>query len=116
MNRTAHALCWAYLLGSALTTYCAAVSVEHHAPEYAAGLGTVTVLLVTAATREYIAADERRAVAVRAERAARLHGRVAENGMRATLAHLHEDACCDLWWTSCGIEHTGTCKTQRRSV
>ncbi len=116
MTRTAHALCWAYVLGSALTTYCAVASVENHAPDYGAGLGAVTVLLVTAAVREYIAADEQRAAAVRAERAARLHGRAAENGMRASLAHLHEDACCDLWWTSCGIQHARTCKTQRRNA
>ncbi|MDQ1037240.1 hypothetical protein QFZ75_003656 [Streptomyces sp. V3I8] len=116
MTRTACILCWAYLLGSGLTTYCAAASAENHAPEYAAGLGTVTVLLVTAAVREYIAADERRAEAVRAERAARLHGQVATRGMRATLANLHQDACCDLWWPSCGLQHASTCKTQRRSV
>lgn len=116
MNRTTHALIWAYFLGGGLTTYCAAVSAENQADGYAAGLGTVTVLLVTAATREYLAADERRAEAVRAERAARLRSRAAENGMRASLAHLYEDACCDLWWTSCGIEHTSTCETQRRAA
>lgn len=117
MNASARILCWAYLLGAALTTYCATVSAQQHAPGYAAGLGTVAVLLVTAAVRELLAAGERSLVAIRADRAvrARTHQYDSAEGVaRVTLAA----ACgCERWWTSAGAEHdTEHCARKDRAA
>lgn len=114
MNASARILCWAYLLGAALTTYCATASAQHRAPGYAAGLGTVAVLLVIAAVRELLAAGERSLVAIRADRAvrARAHQYDSAKGVaRVTLAA----SCCEPWWTSAGAEHDDQC-TRRRAA
>lgn len=115
MSRTAHVLCWAYLLGAALTTYCATTSAQHSAPGYAAGLGTVAVLLVTATVRELLAAGERSLAAINAERAVRARAHrydSAEGVARVAMAA----ACCEPWWTSAGAEHDADCDTHRRAA
>lgn len=116
MTASARILCWAYLLGAALTTYCATASAQHQAPGYAAGLGTVAVLLLTAAVRELLAAGERSLVAIRAEGAARARTHQydsAEGVARVTLAA----ACCERWWTSAGAEHdTEHCTRKDRAA
>ena len=103
MIRTDRALSWAYLLASHLTLYCALASVRHGAPWYAAGLAATTVLLVVALVREYHYADERRAEAVRVERAARLRAMADRRAIRRTADT--PNGCCERWWTSCGTEH-----------
>ncbi|MFC8124680.1 hypothetical protein [Streptomyces sp. NPDC057302] len=101
MSRTARILCWAYLLGATLATYCATTSAQHSAPGYAAGLGTVAALLVTATVRELLAAGERSLATINAERA-RAHKYDSAKGVaRVALAA----ACCERWWTSAGAEH-----------
>ncbi|MEU5077076.1 hypothetical protein AB0G76_36840 [Streptomyces asoensis] len=116
MTRTAYALSYAYLLVSLLTLDCAVTSARNSAPLYAAGLATATLLFVVAAVREHMAADERRAEAVRVERAARLRAMADGREMRRaadTLAH----ACCERWWTSCGTQHASTCThTTRKDI
>lgn len=99
MTRTTRALGWAYLLAALLTGHCAINSVRNEAWWYGAGLFGASLLFVVAMAREYVAADERRAAAVRAERAARL--RTWASQARTDL----EDGCCERWWTSCGTEH-----------
>lgn len=115
MNHNDRALRSLYLLGGALTALCATTSAQHGAYWYAAGLAAVTVLLVTAAVREYVDADERRAAAVRAERATRLRALTDQRAIRQTADTL-EHACCERWWTSCGFCHDSTCNNQRRTV
>ncbi|MGM9380314.1 hypothetical protein [Streptomyces antibioticus] len=106
MTRSSTAVRWLYLLAAGFTAHCATNTVRHHAPGYALGLATVTVLLVVAAIREYIDADERRAAAVRAERAARLRAIADQRDIRrAADALLVNGTCCERWWTSCGFHH-----------
>jgi hypothetical protein len=97
VTRSTRALGWAYLLAALLTAHCATNAARNGAPWHAAGLVAVSLLLGVA--REYVASDERRAAAVRAERAARL--RTWASHARTDL----EDGCCERWWTSCGTEH-----------
>ncbi|MFI7014126.1 hypothetical protein [Streptomyces sp. NPDC050164] len=99
MTRSTRVLGWAYLLAALLTARCSVTSARNDAWWYAAGLFGVSLLLIVALAREYVAADERRAAAVRAERAARL--RTWASQARNDL----EDGCCERWWTSCGTEH-----------
>jgi predicted cobalt transporter CbtA len=99
VTRSTRALGWAYLLAAVLTAHCSVTSARNDAWWYAAGLFGVSLLLIVALAREYVAADERRAAAVRAERAARL--RTWASQARPGL----EDGCCERWWTSCGTEH-----------
>jgi hypothetical protein len=96
-----------YAAAAGLTARCAAVSARHGAWWYAAGLAVTALLLVVAVGREYVAADERRAAAIRAERAARLRAaRALAPGMRRLADAIALDtACCELWWTSCGTDH-----------
>ncbi|MGJ5898577.1 hypothetical protein ACSCBZ_42565 [Streptomyces niveiscabiei] len=82
MTLTERVLRWLYLVAGAFTAYCATVSADHGAPWYAAGLFITTGLMVTAAVRDYLDADERRVAAVRAERAARLKATEDERRMR----------------------------------
>lgn len=99
MTRSTRVLGWAYLLAALLTAHCAVTSARNEAWWYGAGLFGVSLLLIVALAREYVAADERRAAAVRAERAARLRAWASQ--ARTDL----EDGCCERWWTSCGTEH-----------
>ncbi|MEU0220254.1 hypothetical protein ABZ281_36600 [Streptomyces sp. NPDC006265] len=99
MTRSTRVLGWAYLLAALLTAHCSVTSARSDAWWYAAGLFGVSLLLIVALAREYVAADERRAAAVRAERAARL--RTWASQARPDL----EDGCCERWWTSCGTQH-----------
>ncbi|MFE9920441.1 hypothetical protein ACFYQA_02305 [Streptomyces sp. NPDC005774] len=99
MTGSARALCWAYVLTSLFLAHCAATSVRADAWWYAAALFFVSLLLGVAFAREHVAADERRAAAVRAERAARLRNWSSQSRTD------QEDGCCERWWTSCGAEH-----------
>ncbi|GAB2732597.1 hypothetical protein [Streptomyces bullii] len=99
MNRSARALCWAYLLADLLAARCAINAARNGAPWYAAGLFAVSLLLLVALAREYVAADERRAAAVRAERAARLRARQAEAALD------WDSLCCLIGFESRGDLH-----------
>lgn len=115
MTGSARALWWLYLGAAVLVAHCAVTSADNGALWYAAGLFGVSLLLLVALAREYVAADERRTVAVRAERAARLRDRAEQRDIRRTADSLGH-ACCERWWTSCGFYHDDTCKTRRRTV
>ncbi|MFB8298698.1 hypothetical protein ACFC66_36960, partial [Streptomyces bacillaris] len=97
------ALRWLYLAAAALAGHCSVTSARADAWWYAIGLFGVSLLLAVAAGREYVAANERRAAAVRAERAARpcglrpITGEVVDAALAA--------ACCERWWTSAGAAH-----------
>lgn len=114
MIESARALWWLYLLAAVFAARCALTSAQHGAPWYAIGLFTVALLLIVALAREYLDADERRAAAVRAERAARIrawHDQAAQ--ARADLEH----GCCERWWTSAGAEHdTDHCTRRDQSA
>jgi hypothetical protein len=113
---TNHTLRWLYLLGAALAMVCATTSAQHGAYWYAAGLAAVNVLLVTATVRDYIAADERRAVDVRAQRVARLRALADQREMRRDAdALLINRACCEHWWTSGGCQHDSACTRKENS-
>ncbi|MGW4388225.1 hypothetical protein [Streptomyces sp. NPDC004685] len=105
-------LCLLYVLASSLVLHASIVSTQHDAPGYAVGFAAVDLLLLVAALREHLAAEERRAVAVRAERLARLRALVEAE----QLAHIEMDACCETWWTSAGAEHDAACLTHRRAA
>ncbi|MFF4040527.1 hypothetical protein [Streptomyces sp. NPDC001816] len=102
LDRTARFMCWAYVLGGMLAAHCGLNSARNGAPWYAAGLFAVSLLLGVAVAREYTAADERRAAAVRAERAARL--RAQQDDAALGWADL-ERSCCLRAWESHGTEH-----------
>lgn len=108
MNLATRALCWAYVLGCGIAAWCCGVSARQGAAWYAIGLFVVSILLLGAMTREYIAADDRRAEAVKAERAARLRAREEARAIQEAAAALGH-ACCERWWTSCGFHHDGSC-------
>jgi membrane protein implicated in regulation of membrane protease activity len=112
---SARALWWHYLLASLLTAHCGITSARNGALWYAAGLFGVSLLLLVALAREYVAADERRAAAVRAERAARLRAQAEQRDIRRTADSLGH-SCCERWWTSCGFHHDSTCTSQRRTA
>ena len=115
MTRSTRALCCAYLLAAVLIAHSAVTTARHGAPWYAAGLAAVQLLLIAAFIREYLAADERRAAKVKAERAARVRDRAEQQAIRQAAEALGH-ACCERWWTSCGFHHDSTCKNQRRTV
>ncbi|MFE9937369.1 hypothetical protein [Streptomyces hirsutus] len=100
MTLSTRALCWAYLLTSLFLAHCAATSARADAWWYAATFFGTSLLLGIALAREYVAADERRAAAVRAERAARL---------RAQRDDVVQDwdpwLCCVPGFTSRGDQH-----------
>ncbi|MFD6024531.1 hypothetical protein [Streptomyces griseoluteus] len=62
---------WLYTAGATYLTALAYISAQHQARGHAAALCCTAALLLTAARRETLAARQARAVAVRAERAAR---------------------------------------------
>ncbi|MFJ1653672.1 hypothetical protein ACIOC2_20240 [Streptomyces sp. NPDC088337] len=99
MTRSDRALRWLYLLAALFLGHCSVTSAHAGAWWYAITLFGVSLLLAVAIARETVAARERRAAAVRAERAARL--RTWASQARADL----EDGCCERWWTSAGAEH-----------
>lgn len=103
-------LCLLYVLASALALHASIASTQHNAPGHALGFAAVDLLLLVAALREHLAADERRAVAVRAERLARL--RVLVEAAPLALSDL-DDACCETWWMSCGAAHDDRCAITR---
>lgn len=105
-------LCLLYVLASSLALHASIESTQHDAPGYALGFAAVDLLLLVAAIREHLAAEERRAVAVRAERIARLRA----YGEAEQLAHIEMDRCCETWWTSAGAEHDAACTTHRRAA
>lgn len=103
MNRLTYALCGLYTAHLFLLSYFATTSARNGAPWQTAALVAVSVLLGVAAAREYISADEKRAAAARAERAARPPDpRPAIDGVVAVALAA---ACCERWWTSAGAEH-----------
>ncbi|MFE4051213.1 hypothetical protein [Streptomyces sp. YIM B13518] len=99
MNPSTRALCWAYALVSLFLAHCSVASARGGGWWYAAGFFGASLLAGASMAREYVAADQRRAAAVRAERAARLGA--WQSQARADLY----DGCCERWWTSCGTEH-----------
>ncbi|MFF8910194.1 hypothetical protein [Streptomyces olivaceoviridis] len=99
MTGPARALWWHYLLASLFIAYCGIASARSGALWYAAGLFAVSLLLLVALAREYAADDERRAAAVRAERAARV--RTRQDGIWVAL----ERTCCLRSWESRGAGH-----------
>jgi hypothetical protein len=99
VNPSTRALCWAYTITALFLAHCAATSARAGSWWYATGLFGASLLLGVALAREYVAADQRRAAAVRAERAARLGA--WQSQARADLY----SGCCERWWTSCGTEH-----------
>ncbi|SDL14075.1 hypothetical protein [Streptomyces indicus] len=114
---TTRTLCILYVLGGALAAHAASVSAVQGAVGYAGGFGAVALLMVVASLREYLAGDERRVAALRAE--ARARPRVPDydaidGAARVALAA----ACCEMWWTSAGTEHSGGCgrRQQRRAA
>lgn len=104
MNRFARALC--SLQGGAFLwlAYCAVQSARNGATWEVWLFAAASVLPVIAMFREYELADERRAVAVRAERLARLRIHAEEINT----------ACCERWWTSLATDHDPTCPNQTR--
>lgn len=102
MNASTSTLRWLYLIVALLLAHQALTSVRAGAWWDAAALFSASLLLGTALIREYIAADERRAAAVRAERAARL--RAQRDDVVLGWADL-ERTCCLRAWGSRGIEH-----------
>lgn len=106
-------LCLLYVLASLLAAHATVASTQHHATLYALGFAAVDLLLLVAAIREYLVADERRAVAVRAERLARLG--ITVQATPLALSDLDE-GCCETWWTSCGTVHDNRCATTRRAA
>lgn len=107
MTSTARLMWWLYVLAAMLTAHCGITSARNHAPWYAVGLLGVSLLLLVALAREYIAADERRAAAIKAERAARL--RQTRPAIDGVVAVALAGACCETWWTSAGAAHDSTC-------
>ncbi|MFJ6561882.1 hypothetical protein ACIQMV_18875 [Streptomyces sp. NPDC091412] len=113
MTLSDRVLRWLYLAAASFTAHCSVTSARADAWWYAIALFGVVLLLAVAVAREYAAAHERRAAAVRAERAARL--RAWSSQARADL----EDGCCERWWTSTGTAHDHTCTNyehQRRTA
>jgi hypothetical protein len=90
---------WLYLLAALFLGHCATTTVRAGAWWYAAGQFAASLLLGVALAREYLAADQRRAATVRAQRAARLSA--WQSQARTDL----DRGCCERWWTSCGTEH-----------
>lgn len=107
MTGSTRALCWAYALAALFLAHCAATSARADGWWYGSGLFITSLLLGVALAREYVAADERRATAVRAERAARLG--MWQSQARADMY----SGCCERWWTSCGAEHDATHCTRK---
>ncbi|MGW0865768.1 hypothetical protein [Streptomyces sp. NPDC002611] len=102
MTRSTRVLGWAYLLAALLTAHCAVISARNEAWWYGAGLFGVSLLLIVALAREYIATDERRAAAVKAQRAARL--RAQQDTAALGWADL-ERSCCLLAALTGGADH-----------
>ncbi|NUS74967.1 MAG: hypothetical protein HOV70_02045 [Streptomyces sp.] len=107
MSLPIRVLWWYYLAAAAFTGHCAVASIKAGANWYAAAFSATCLLLLVAVTREYLTADERRAAAVRAERAARL--RSWPTRPRAEM----DSGCCERWWTSVGEEHDTTGFTRK---
>lgn len=109
----ARALCLLYVLGSGLALHASIASSQRSAFGYAIGFAGVDLLLLAAAAREYLTADERRAAAARAERAVRPRAYdSAEGVVRVALA----GGCCERWWTSAGTEHDAGCSRTKRTA
>ncbi|MET8982109.1 hypothetical protein ABZX85_41655 [Streptomyces sp. NPDC004539] len=113
MTPTERALRWLYLFAGAFITHCAVVSVRRGTPWYGAAFFLAAGLMVAAAVRDYLDADERRTAAVRAERAARIRALADEREMRRTADAALSRACCERWWTSCGTDHDLTTCTRK---
>lgn len=112
---TSRTLCLLYVLASGLALHASITSAQHGAIPYALGFTALDLLLLVAAIREYLALEERRGAAVRAERVARLHAR-AEADAEAIdgIARIElAAACCELWWTSAGTDHDTACGRDR---
>lgn len=107
MNRPTTILCGLYSSHAVLLGHYATNSARNDAPWHTVGLVTVSALLVVAAVREYVAADERRAAAARAERAARPPDAIPR-ALRDDIALGWNDltsACCLTAWASHGTDH-----------
>lgn len=114
MNTSVRILRWHYLAAAALTGHCAAKSAQHDAYWYAAGLFITSLLLLVAYARECIAANQRREAVVRAERAARLHGR--QDRVALGWDEL-EMSCCLRAWETKGADHDrSNCKRKERAA
>ncbi|AZM54144.1 hypothetical protein DMA15_17500 [Streptomyces sp. WAC 01529] len=114
MTPSARILRWHYLVAAALVGHCAAIATRDGHWWYGVGLFITGLLLLVAHARECAAADERRATAVRAERAARLRA-------RQDAAALGWDelatACCLRAWETRGAAHDKpTCARKERAA
>ncbi|MBJ6633348.1 hypothetical protein [Streptomyces sp. I5] len=107
MTGSTRALCLGYGLAALFLGHCAAASARADAWWYGVGLFVASLLLLGALGREFVAAEQRRASSLRAERAARLG--TWQSQARADLY----DGCCERWWTSCGTEHDTTHCTRK---
>ncbi|MFE7273015.1 hypothetical protein [Streptomyces sp. NPDC057623] len=111
MNRLAHTLCGLYASSLFPLGYFATTSARNDARWQTATLVALSLLLVVAAVREYLAADEKRAAMAQAERAARPPDpRPAIDGIVAIALAA---ACCERWWTSAGTDHDPTTCTRK---
>ncbi|MEV0526611.1 hypothetical protein AB0I66_24520 [Streptomyces sp. NPDC050439] len=114
MKLSIRILRWHYLAAAALAGHCAAKSAQHDAYWYAAGLFITSLLLLVAYARECVVAQQRREDLVRAERAARLHGRQDQAAM--TWGEL-DAACCLRAWETNGADHDAiNCVRKERTV
>jgi hypothetical protein len=115
MNGSSRVLWWHYLLAALFLAHCGVTSARAGGLWYAAGLFASSLLFGVALAREYVAADQRRAAAVRAERAARFRESTEQQDLRRAAEALGH-ACCERWWTSCGHQHDSACTNQRRAA
>ncbi|WP_338699155.1 hypothetical protein V2W30_22545 [Streptomyces sp. Q6] len=104
-----------YLLGAGLAVHASVTSGQHDALGYALGFAALHALLLVAAIREWLAAEERRAIAAGAARLARLRARAeAEAEAIDGIARIElAAACCEMWWTSAGADHDAACGRDR---
>lgn len=114
MSRITLPLHTAYGVLVAWLGYCAVQSALN-GNAWASVLFTVSVALVLTATiREGRLENALRREAVRAERDARL-GRPPLDTAECAATVALAAACCEMWWTSAGVDHDSACSRQHRS-
>jgi hypothetical protein len=113
MTRT---LCLLYVLASGLALHASLTSAQHGAYGYALGFTALDLLLLLAAIREYLALEERRGAAARAERDARRDAEADAEAIDGIARIELAAACCETWWTSAGADHDTTCQRDRRTA
>ncbi|MEV0324655.1 hypothetical protein ACIBKX_36965 [Streptomyces sp. NPDC050658] len=116
MSRLARALCSLHGTAFLWLGYCTVQSARNNAALPALLFTAASALSVLAVVRECELADQQWAVAVRAEREARLRAWADEDTAVLARTELADD-CCELWWTSMEAEHADDCpKNDRRST